>query len=38
LKAGPDATIALVAPVDPYAEPALLDLLLDGLCKSGLPE
>jgi TolB-like protein len=38
LNARPDATIALVAAAEPYAAPALLDHLLDGLRKAGLPE
>jgi len=38
LRARPDATIALVAAAEPYAEPALLERLLDGLLKAGLPE
>jgi adenylate cyclase len=38
LKAKPDATIALVAAAEPYAEQAPLDHLLDGLRKAGLPE
>jgi tetratricopeptide (TPR) repeat protein len=38
LSARPDATIALVAAAEPYASPALLDHLLDGLRKAGLPE
>ena len=38
LKARPDATIALVAAAEPYADQALLDHLLDGLRKAGLPE
>jgi TolB-like protein/class 3 adenylate cyclase len=37
LKARPDATIALVAAAEPYAEQALLDHLLNGLRKAGLP-
>jgi TolB-like protein len=37
-QARPDATIALVAAAEPYATSALLDHLLDGLRKAGLPE
>jgi tetratricopeptide (TPR) repeat protein len=38
LKAKPDASIAFVAGAEPYADPALLDHLLDGLRQAGLPE
>jgi TolB-like protein len=38
LNGRPDATIALVAAAEPYAEQTLLDHLLDGLRKAGLPE
>jgi TolB-like protein/class 3 adenylate cyclase len=38
LNARPAAKIALVAAAEPYAEPALLNHLLDGLRKAGLPE
>jgi TolB-like protein/DNA-binding SARP family transcriptional activator len=38
LKAKPNATIALVAAAEPYAEPRLLEPLLDGLRKAGLKE
>ncbi len=34
----PGASIALVAAAEPYAKPDLLDHLLDGLRKAGLPE
>src|SRR5262249_62200254 len=38
LNAKPGATIGLVTAVEPYANQALLDHLLDGLRKAGLPE
>ncbi len=38
LAAKPGATLALVAASEPYAQPALLEHLLDGLRKAGLPE
>lgn len=38
LDAKPTATISAVAAAEPYAELALLDHLLDGLRKAGLPE
>jgi tetratricopeptide (TPR) repeat protein len=37
LNGKPAATVAAVAAVEPYSEPALLDHLLDGLRKAGLP-
>jgi adenylate cyclase len=37
LAAKPGATLALVAAAEPYAQPALLEHLLDGLRKAGLP-
>jgi adenylate cyclase len=38
LEARPDTTIARIAAVEPSADPALLDHLLDGLRKAGLSE
>jgi adenylate cyclase len=38
LQAKPDATLAVIAAADPYADETLLDHLLDGLRKAGLPE
>lgn len=38
LNARPDATIARVTAEEPYADQALLDHLLDGLRKPGLPK
>ena len=38
LEVRPAASLALVAAAEPYADPALLDHLLDGLRKAGLAE
>jgi adenylate cyclase len=38
LNTRPSATVAAAAAAEPYSEPALLDHLLDGLRKAGLPE